>query len=96
MAEVKMQQAIGRRAVLKKQGSRDVRVSVEQSGQGTFTATENGVSSAIWPKYSPEQLKSGNNPEMTLDRAWQTVLAKYPDYEVIALEELTPDEEKAS
>jgi hypothetical protein len=46
-------------------------------------------------KYSPEQLKSGDTARMTLDRAWQTALAKYPDYEVTALEELTP-EQKAS
>ena len=88
--------AIGRRAVLKKQGSPDVRVSVEQSGQGTFTVTENGVVGAMWPKYSPDQLKSGNTPQMTLEDAWQKVLAKYPDYEVTGAEELLPDEEKAS
>lgn len=89
-------QAIGRRAILKKTGSPDVPVSVEQTGQGTFTANENGVTTAIWPKYSPEQLKSDDTPSMTLDRAWQTVLAKYPGYQVTALEELTPDEKKAS
>jgi hypothetical protein len=77
---------IGRRAVLTKQGSPDVRVQVSSMNGGGFTVTENGKSSALWPKYTPRQLQTGDTPPMTLDDAWRHLLSKYPDYTVTAEE----------
>lgn len=78
---------VGRRAVLTKQGSPDVRVQVSSMPGGGFTVSENGVTSAMWPKYTPRQLQTGDTPPMTLDDAWRQTLSRYSDYEVTAVED---------
>jgi hypothetical protein len=74
---------VGRRAVLTKQGSPDIRVQVSAiGGVGAFEISENGRSRVVWPKYTPEQLKSGDTAPMTLDGEWKKLLDGYPDYKV--------------
>jgi hypothetical protein len=81
-------EAIGCRAILKKPGSPDISVELLRNDDGTFSFTENvETRGTIWPKHSPQQLKSGDTPRMTLDEAWRSLLAKYPDYEATALED---------
>lgn len=85
--------AFRRRAVLKRAGSSDVSLEVCENADGTFSYRANrtdGWDGVIYPKYSPEELKSGNTPPMTIDRAWATALSKYPDYEVTAAEDAFP------
>ena len=79
-----------RRTILKKDGSPDISVEVSGRDGGTFSTLVNGEAGVIWPKYSPEQLMSGNTPPMTLDDAWRTLLSKYPDYSVGVVEDAVP------
>lgn len=46
---------------------------------------------AIWPRYTPQQLMSGNTPRRTLDEVWQSLLAKYAEYSVAAQDDLIPE-----
>jgi len=79
---------VGRRAVLTKQGSPDVRIQVSAiEGGAAFEISEDGRSRVVWPKYTPEQLKSGNTAPMTLDGEWKKLLDKYSDYTVTRVQD---------
>jgi hypothetical protein len=79
---------IGRRAVLTKQGSPDVRAQVSAvEGGGAFEISESGRSMVVWPRYTPDELKSGNTPPRTLDGEWKKLLDKYLDYAVTSVED---------
>jgi hypothetical protein len=85
-------QAIGRRATFKKVGSADIKVEVQaMEGGGAFTVIDNGKSSATWPKYTPQEVKSGSARPMTLDSVWQGLREKYADYTVADEQDLVPD-----
>ncbi len=60
-------------------------------GGGAFTVTEDGKSSATWPKYTPQQVASGNMRPMTLDGVWQGIQEKYAGYTVTDEQDLVPD-----
>jgi hypothetical protein len=76
--------AIGRRATFRKAGCPDIKVEVSaMQGGGAFTVTENGESSATWPRYTPQQLMNGDTPPMTLDDVWRRLREqRYSDYAV--------------
>ena len=82
----------GRRAVLKKAGSADVSVAVVQHDNGGFEVVIDGNSAATWPKYTPQEVMSGDTPASTLNDVWQSLLSKYPDYSVTELEEVVAPE----
>ena len=83
--------AIGRRATFKKTGCPAIKVEVStMQGGGTFTVTENGKSSATWPRYTPQQLMNGDTRPMTLDDVWRRLREeKYSDYALTDEEILT-------
>lgn len=84
--------AIGRRATFKKAGCPDIKVELHaMEGGGAFTVTENGKSSATWPKYTPQELISGSARSVTLDSVWQGIREKYADYTVTDEQDLVPD-----
>jgi len=72
----------GRKAILKKDGCADVSVAVLQHENGSFEPIIDGVSGSTWPKYTPQQLMTGNTPPRTLESVWQSLLAKYPGYSI--------------
>jgi hypothetical protein len=82
--------AIGRRAILKKLGSPDISIEILQTARGGFSFAANGMWGPMWPKYTPQQLMMGDTPPMTLDGAWESLLAKYPDYSLDAREDAFP------
>jgi len=85
---------IGRRTTLTKKGSPDISLELRQTEQGGFSYAENGKWGVTWPKYSPEQLMSGDTPRRTLDEVWKSLvdnyLAKYPGYSTTVVENLLP------
>jgi hypothetical protein len=88
-------QAIGRRAILKKDGCADIKVEVQQRERGSFSFAENGVWGAMWPKYTPQQAMSGNTAPMTLESAWESIVSRYPGYSASAVEDAFPEERLA-
>jgi len=78
----------GRRAVLKQEGSPDASVAVLQHENGGFEVVIDGRSGVSWPKYTPQQLMTGNTPPSTLESVWQSVLSKYPGYSINNEEEV--------
>jgi|GEM_PF-5310136 hypothetical protein len=72
----------GRKAVLKRNGSPDVSVSVLQHENGSFEVVIDGASGASWPKYTQQQVMSGNTPPSTLESVWQSLLSKYSGYSI--------------
>lgn len=79
---------IARRAVFTKEGSPNLSIVVSQNGE--YAVNETG--GVIWPRYTPQEMMSGNTPAMNLERAWQTVLAMYPGYLATAIEDAFPEE----
>jgi hypothetical protein len=41
-----------------------------------------GTSGVTWPKYTPQQLMTGNAPRSTLNGVWQSLMSKYPEYSI--------------
>ena len=72
----------GRKAVLKKDGSPDVSVAVVQHENGSFEVVVEGRSGVTWPKYTPQQLMTGDTPRSTLDGVWQSLMSTYPEYSI--------------
>ena len=72
----------GRKAVLKRECSPDVSVAVLQHENGSFEVAVDGTSGVTWPKYTPQQLMTGNTPRSTLDGVWQSLMSKYPEYSI--------------
>jgi hypothetical protein len=79
--------AFARRAILKKDGFPDIRIELTQSSRFGFTLTEDGKAYAYWPKYSPEQLKTGDCAPRSLDQVWQNCIQRFPGYTISDVEE---------
>jgi hypothetical protein len=82
------------RAVLKKEGSPNIRFELYRDSRFDFTTIENGKAGALWRGFSPQELISGNCPSaMTIQDAWQSCMVKrFPDYVATDMEELSEDE----
>ena len=75
-------EAFGRRAILKKTGSPDIRIEVRRNSAFDFSTVEDGIPTGpVLRKFSPRELMSGVGPApMTIDDAWRVFLSKFPHY----------------
>jgi len=72
-----------------------MRVEVHRNSAYEFSTVENGIPTGIVSRrLTPQEAMRGDGPApMELDEAWRTLLSKYPDYTVTALEDAFPVED---